>query len=100
MSDEPGRPATQWNVFTPGASLVRSATIGGAVIGFVLSTVGMATAAIIDAQPLSVFQLAFMAVLIAGGTLQVAGVGFCVGYVVARLKHKKAQNADSDESAG
>jgi hypothetical protein len=100
MSDEPGSPAKQWNVFMPGAALVRSATIGGAVIGFVLSTVGMATAAIVDGQPLSVLQLAFMAALIAGGTLQVAGVGFCVGYVVARFKHQKAQNADSGESAG
>ena len=94
------RASAQWRVFTPDASLVRRWTIGGAVIGFVVSIGGMAAGAIIDGQPLTPFQLAFMLVPIAAGTLQFAGVGFCVGYVVARLKRPKAQIADPDQPVG
>jgi hypothetical protein len=95
MSDEPknsdGKP---WRVFAPEASLVRRWTIGGAIIGFAFGAVAMTVGTIVDAQPLTVLQLAFLVVPITAGTLQGAGVGFCLGYVVARLKRPKSSTAD------
>jgi hypothetical protein len=68
------------------ASIVKRWAIGGAIVGFVFSTVGMAVGAIIFREVPQLLQL----LPICAGTLQCAAVGFCIRYVVARSDARQA----------
>jgi hypothetical protein len=65
------------------AAIVKRWAIGGAIVGFVFSAVGMVVGAII-------FQEGLQLLPIGAGTLQGAAVGFCIRYVAVRYDARQA----------
>jgi hypothetical protein len=87
MSDEPktSRPQLRVLITDP---LVRRWTIGGAIVGFVVSTACM-IAMIVDRESHAVWELAWLVVPV-GSTLHLAGCGFCLGYLATKSKRRNA----------